>query len=41
MYTVRHGLSNDEIWSIYEDDRGAIWIGTYGGMNVSGSRVRR
>lgn len=30
-YTVRHGLSNNNCWSIVEDKNKTIWIGTYGG----------
>jgi ligand-binding sensor domain-containing protein len=30
-YTSENGLSYNLIYSLYEDEHGALWIGTYGG----------
>ena len=30
-YTVKDGLSNDNVWAICEDSRQTLWLGTYGG----------
>lgn len=29
-----NGLANNSIYSLYEDNQGNIWIGTYGGLNI-------
>jgi ligand-binding sensor domain-containing protein/signal transduction histidine kinase len=31
QYTVKHGLSNNNIWDLFEDKSGSIWIATFGG----------
>ena len=28
------GLVDDNIWGLFEDSKGAIWIGTYNGLNI-------
>jgi len=38
-YTVKDGLPNDEVTSLYEDSRGNLWIGTIGGLaRLTGGR---
>ena len=32
-FTRRDGLSSDYIYSVYEDDRGVLWVGTPAGLN--------
>jgi len=32
-YTTKEGLSHDEVWVIYEDNGGSLWIGTDNGLN--------
>lgn len=32
-YTQQHGLSNDNVMSITEDDHGHLWIGSFGGID--------
>ena len=27
-------LSNDFVWTIYEDRKGRLWVGTNGGLNL-------
>jgi len=33
-YTTREGLSNDHVFSIFQDTRGLLWIGTSNGLNI-------
>jgi hypothetical protein len=33
VYTTLEGLSHNEVYSIYEDSDGTLWIGTAGGLN--------
>jgi ligand-binding sensor domain-containing protein len=35
VYRVRDGLPHDNIFQLFEDSRGAIWIGTIGGDGVA------
>ncbi len=32
LYTLRDGLSQMQIWSMFQDSRGYLWIGTKGGI---------
>jgi signal transduction histidine kinase/ligand-binding sensor domain-containing protein/CheY-like chemotaxis protein len=32
-YTTQEGLANDEVWSIYEDIEGFLWLGTSNGLS--------
>ena len=34
QFSNRDGLSNSAILSLYQDDRGIIWIGSCDGMNI-------
>ena len=36
-YTTENGLSHNNIWSLHEDKRGDIWVGTVKGLN----RIRK
>ena len=33
-FSVGQGLSHTHILSIYQDSKGYLWIGTYGGLNL-------
>ena len=33
-YTETEGLTNNDVWSILEDQSGNIWLGTSGGVSV-------
>ena len=39
-WTIADGLSSDRIRALHEDDRGALWIGTYDGglMRFAGGK---
>ena len=30
-FSMRHGLTHDVVWAVYEDREGVIWIGTRSG----------
>ena len=34
MFTTKHGLVNNDVRAIEEDDSGELWIGTPGGVSV-------
>jgi signal transduction histidine kinase/ligand-binding sensor domain-containing protein len=36
-----HSLPNDQIWCMYEDKAGNLWLGTYGGLAVMNPTQRR
>lgn len=35
IYTTRDGLNGDHIWRLFEDSRGDIWIGAWGGPGMT------
>ena len=33
LYTLRDGLPQMQIWSMFQDSRGYLWVGTKGGLS--------
>ncbi len=38
VFTTKDGLAGDEIHALFEDSRGAIWVGAEGGVSVGGTQ---